>query len=140
MFKDTASKHVSLIMNEIEEILTGKSYKRSFDLPRLMAVHDWEIREALENNSDQEVGRTVHILLRLQAELDVEQTKWASGYTHFDITRRLRLISAVNSERNMLATQLNVKAVEQQLTESMPAMFAPPSLRKPAAITQEAVQ
>ena len=128
VFRDTSQKHSSYIMTEIEELIHGKAYRRQVDLMKLIPVWEWEIKAPTETNDDSEVGRTVHVLGRLQSTLEEEHLKWSTGYGKFDITRRLQLLAAINAERRMLEIQLHIKPT-MQLTEEMPAIFQAPSLR-----------
>lgn len=129
IFKDTSNRHASLIMTEIDTLIRGEHYVRAIDLQRLIPVWDWEMRNPQETNDDKEVGLTVHVLARLQSALDEEHLKWASGFAKFDITKRLQLLAAINSERRMLEIQLNIKPVAQ-LTDELPQAFQAPALRK----------
>ena len=80
LYADTSKRHASLVMNEIETLINGNEYRRSRDLQLLIPVWDWEHKEPTENNTDTEVGLTVHVITRLRSTLDEEHIKWETGY------------------------------------------------------------
>lgn len=129
VFKDTSQRHGALILEEINTLMHGKAYRRSIDLIKLIPVWEWETRDPEESNDDKQIGLTVHILTRLQGAIDADHLKWASGYSGFDITKRLQLLAAVNAERRMLEIQLHIKPVMQIAEDLMPS-FQVPSIRK----------
>lgn len=114
-FKDVAQTNEAAIFLEVNNLTQGKNYRRETHLGNIMPCYDWEIIGPQETNDAKEIGRTVHVIARLKAALDVQALKHSSGYDIFGLHDRIAILGALNAERRTLESQLNTKVTETVL-------------------------